>query len=165
MREKPLGVIHEAHVYSSARISSRTPFGTGRAVSEFYHSEQSDWLLPHPDRFEDLRVLCLHLDLLYQYGPEALYAHVPAELGEELKNAGLESVLPGMRQHAASQASFDRRFFSWFDGLKAWRYVNRQGSKLPILEALPLLACRCGIVDSAGSDLAWLKLLIEQSIP
>jgi len=150
-REHPLGRIRDVCVYPSARMSSRTPFGTGQAVSDFYHGDKSTWQVAAPELFDDLRCMQQALPALFEATTQAWLQQLPARLAEFLEESGIEQAVKSMRAHAASPATFCSRYFVWFDGLKAWRYVNRGDSTMPIEAAASLLLEKAGIA-ATGSD-------------
>jgi len=150
-RERRLGCIRDVCVYPSARMSSRTPFGTGQAVSDFYHGDKSIWQVAAPELFDDLHCMNQKLPALYEFETETWLQCLPARLAQFLRESGIEQVVKGMRTHAASPETFCNRYFVWFDGLKAWRYVNRDDLTMPIEIAASLLLEKAG-TTSSGSD-------------
>ncbi len=144
-RERMLGYIPEVCVYPSARMSSRTPFGTGQAVSDFYHGNEDVWKVADPKLFEDLKQMRDALPYLFTTPTKAWLKDMPTELAGFLEQAGIDSAVEGMRQHTANAKTFTARFFNWFDGLKAWRYVNRQDEQISIDQAVMQLLVRRGI--------------------
>jgi len=157
-RERPLSRIREVYVYPSARMSSRTPFGTGQAVSDFYHGEKPDWQVVAPKFFEELRCMQQALPALFETATDVWLRRLPERLARFLEESGIEKATRSMRSHAASPATFCSRYFVWFDGLKAWRYVNRDDSTMPIEKAAAALMEKVGAVP-AGSTAS---TLLEQ---
>jgi len=137
-RERPLGHIAEVCVYPSARMSSRTPFGTGQAVSDWYCGKQTIWPVCAPQAFAQLKQMRDNLDQLFHMETETWLASLSEPLRLYLQAYHIDQAVTGMRANAASSTGFRRRFFFWFDGLKAWRYVNQQ-VVVPVEQALASL--------------------------
>jgi len=157
-RERPLGHIPDVSVYPSARMSSRTPFGTGQAVSDWYHSKQSTWQVCAPTAFAELKQMSGSLDQLFNIDTEIWLRSLPEPLQMYLQSCGIEQAVAGMRTNAASPASFRSRFFFWFDGLKAWRYVNQQ-AVIPVEQSLVGLMQMLGIAAVSDHSEALLQQL------
>jgi len=148
-REKPLGRISQACVYPSARMRGRTPFGTARAVTDWYRSGSSEWPVRPPQCFSDLRRMHDSLPDLYA-GPTARWlGRLPPPLAAFLDAAGLGRAAEGMRAHAASADTFEKRYYVWFDGLKAWRYVRQASTHIPVEAAAAALLAMDGITPAA----------------
>jgi len=161
-REQPLAHLDTICVYPSARMSSRTPFGTGQAVADFYHSNQQHWMVCDPSAFDELEQLTESLNQLFISDTATWLASLPAGLRDYLLESGIEQAVINMRGNATTTESFGKRFYCWFDGLKAWRYVNRQAS-VAIETATCSLLRRNGISPSADNVEALLQQLREQS--
>ncbi len=115
-------------VYPSARISCRTPFGTGRSVAQLAAD-------PHPARlYYDPRcygVLGGWLQLVTQYWHSearellARAAAISAVLEDFLVTEGLQDVWPGLcRNHGGAEGRLNA-LHGWFDGLKTTRLIHR----------------------------------------
>ncbi len=143
-RERPLIRLSSPWVYPSPRMSSRTPFGTGKAVRDWYLGGGHEWFVAPPATFDELRELGRHACELFEVPlPTWLGSRSPT-LSDFLLRAGIEEAVGEMRRHAANPETFRRRFFVWFDGLKAWRYVQQAASHSPVDEAVAELAARLG---------------------
>ncbi len=150
-REKPLGYIDDVCVFPSARMASRTPFGTGQAITDWYHGGEDGWQVAAPACFDDLARLNDTLDALFTMSDAAWLQQLPDALATYLQQSGIHKAVANMRAHAASSASFRKRFYTWFDGLKAWRYVQQSGRQWAIEQAVTALLQQFGISD-AGQD-------------
>ncbi|MDX8405549.1 MAG: glycosyltransferase family 2 protein [Mariprofundus sp.] len=157
-RERPLAHFSNVVVYPSARMSSRTPFGTGQAIADWYHSEQQQWPVCAPEAFLELRQMSDSLDQLFAMETAAWLAQLPPQLHAYLLAAHIEKAVTGMRANTATAASFCNRFYFWFDGLKAWRYVNRQ-TFMPIEQAVTTLLSLLHIAPESNQTEALLDQL------
>jgi len=152
-RERTLGHIADARVYPSPRMTSRTPFGTGRAVADWYHGEQRGWSVVAPACFRELGQMHATLDALYAARDHRRWlAGLAPGLATYLQAAGLSRALHHMRTHARSAAVFRRHFYTWFDGLKAWRYTQRYGRFEAIESALCTLLAAMGMDGPSTRD-------------
>ncbi len=160
-REKPLGHIPNVCVYPSARISSRTPFGTGQTIGVFYHGTEKLWPVADPRVFDELKCMREALSQLYHMPTGPWLKTLPEALAIFLDQAGIVQAAENMRRHAASPQTFAARFFTWFDGLTAWRYVNRDDGQIAIEQALAQLLGGMGL-PNRSSDLRSLLMLMRR---
>lgn len=111
------GEVNTTRIIPSPRPSDRVPFGTGRAVRAFLSEGR---LASYPlQAFEDLRVFFDQVDLTMP--PEIA---VPEVLDRFLREQGFADRLSEMKAHSASAESFRKRFFRWFDGFLAMKYIH-----------------------------------------
>jgi glycosyltransferase involved in cell wall biosynthesis len=118
----PLGDFTELNstaVYPSPRPSNRVPFGTGRAVSEWLQ-EPGTRTYPLP-AFDDLRVFVQSVPSLITQ-PDLQSA--PASIRTFLGDQDFDAALAGIRGHTSTLAAFTKRFFRWFDGFRAMKFVH-----------------------------------------
>jgi hypothetical protein len=119
----PLGgfrEINSTRVIPSPRPSDRVPFGTGRAVREFIDSGKFE---SYPfQAFEDLRHLFSDLPGLYE--SDAPLQDCPPVLQQFLRAQNASIHLATIRAHTVGQPSFQKRFFRWFDGFLAMKYIH-----------------------------------------
>ena len=117
----PLGGFTELNstaVYPSPRSSNRVPFGTGRAVSEWLQNPRTK---TYPlQAFDDLRVFLQSMPSLKSSTVEEMPESIRTFLAEQ----GFESALDEIRSHTATPAAFTKRFFRWFDGFRAMKFVH-----------------------------------------
>lgn len=112
-------------VMPGVRASTRTPFGTGRALGA-RRDHPGPPLAYDPRVFRDLRALLGRLEAwadlpagAWRPDPE-----LPETVGAFLAANGMVERHAEMRRHAASPASFRKRFFHWFDALRALKFVH-----------------------------------------
>ena len=118
----PLGGFTELNgtaVYPSPRPSSRVPFGTGRAVSEWL--EQPDTKTYPLQAFDELRAFLQSVpSLMTQTDPQPVTESIRTFLAEQDFAAALAEI----RGHTSTPAAFAKRFFRWFDGFRAMKFVH-----------------------------------------
>lgn len=97
-------------VMPSARESDRVPFGTGRAVGEALRGKPKE---TYPfEAFADLKA--------FFEGVERL----PASMKQFLQEQRLEEKLSEIRKNTASETAFEQRFFRWFNGFMAMKWIH-----------------------------------------
>jgi len=143
-RERPVGHLASASVYPSGRISTRTPFGTGQAISSWIDAESTEWPVCEPERFNELRKMNDAVKLLFDADTDAWLECLPGLLSDFFREAGIVKAAQSIRSNTATSASFRRRFYVWFDGLKAWRYIHRSAKKTAIENAA------AGLLEMSG---------------
>lgn len=112
--------ITEATVYPSSRESFRVPFGTGRAMSEMTEKKDNTFYTAAFSSFERLKVFLTSVDALYLG---------PVTIGDALTLQFLEkedwiSVLEEIRAYTTDAASFEKRFYRWFNVFMVMKFFH-----------------------------------------
>jgi len=115
-----LGELRKVIVLPSPRPSHKVPFGTGRAILNWLEGDQIAYPAFDVKGFEILRELVKAAPSFWKSEKQALPEPVEAFLTER----GFFESLPEMQQHAKSEAAFLKRFYRWFDGLKALQFMH-----------------------------------------
>ena len=113
-------------VMPGVRPSTRTPFGTGRALNDCLNGARESWTTYDARVFRDLADLVGAVDSYYEMAPGAWQVQAP------LSDAMREFLLAQrvVDKHAeilgncASRESFRKRFFQWFDGFRALKFIH-----------------------------------------
>ncbi len=112
-------------VYPSPRPSDRVPFGTGKAIRAFLDANE---LNTYPfQAFLDLKQLIECLPALYKLGGRFAGENdvsSPGPLRTFLKDQEFAAVMKEIHGNTASEDAFRRRFFRWFDGFMAMKFVH-----------------------------------------
>ena len=148
----PLGgftELNETTVFPSPRESDRVPFGTGRAVSEQLNGrEQKSYPL---EAFQDMRAFLERVPELWQNssGSTKWPAGLPESIQTFLKAQEFGEALREIAVNTSSAAAFRKRFFRWFDGFQAMKFVHHardhfHGDRDVTEEAGELMALRNG---------------------
>lgn len=119
----PYGKIIElntAKVYPSARISTRVPFGTGRAQQNFIENQNEEYTTYAFRSFEDLKQF-FATDL---YETEFDFDAFPQTLKHFLPEAVLKNKLAEIKNNTSTKQQFQKRFFDWFDGFMILKFVH-----------------------------------------
>ncbi len=147
------GEIRNTTVYPSARISSRVPFGTGRAMQQIL-TDGEKWLTTDFQIFQQIKPLFESLDKLrnislnhekpddYDFLQTEL--NISLDLVEYLRvNAFLEECR-SIANHTASYVTFRKRFFRYFNSFRMIKYMHYMSDhhypEVPVLESVVKLA-------------------------
>ena len=115
-------------VYPAARLSARTPFGTGRALSLAAHVGAGSLEVYDPRCYLGVGQVLAGLDSLYGYDgvldpskpPEALFAEA---LGY-LESVHWRTVLDEIADQVSSQHAYRKRLRVWFDGFRTMKLIH-----------------------------------------
>jgi hypothetical protein len=118
-------------VLPSPRVSQRTPFGTGRAVAarmrrqSFAATSRDVHSAYSPRVFRDLGQLVDLVPTLFRTTePDVALAALPPPLASFLEQHAFVRRVQEMRANCAAPESFAKRFYRWFDPLRAFQYVR-----------------------------------------
>jgi glycosyltransferase involved in cell wall biosynthesis len=123
----PIGEITQTCVYPSARISHRVPFGTGPVLKKWMEGDESLRLTYNFQAFQHLKQLFDRLPAIYQTSdPEMaeLYRQLPLPVVSFLKADNFVSALQEIRSNASRPASFQKRFYGYFNAFKILKFLN-----------------------------------------
>ncbi len=112
--------LNAAIVYPSARISTRVPFGTGRAQQNFIEKKEDSFKTYSFKIFKDLK-LFFECDL-YDNDPGQFV--FPGSISRFLKENDFENKLAEIKKNTTSHFQFKKRFFDWFDGFMLLKFVH-----------------------------------------
>ena len=107
-------------VRPAARDSSRTPFGTGRAVAKFLAS--GAWLTYDPGVFSELRALGPWVNAVSGLTNEPVV--LPSTLAAYLESVNVAARLEEIGEHTGSGAQFRKRFYRWFNAFRCLKFVH-----------------------------------------
>ena len=140
------GEINRTRVVPSPRASDRVPFGTGRAVREYQRGEA---MTTYPLRaFDDLRELFAQVPALFASDPRRM----PPAIEAFLATVDFPAALAEIRSNTTSPQAFAKRFFRWFDGFLAMKFIHfardRHHGSADVTDAARSMLERFGIADS-----------------
>lgn len=113
-------------VMPGVRMSTRTPFGTGQALRGHVTGDPSSGLAYDPRVFRDIAALVRDVDRLAHL-PLGVWrpgSSLPRPMSAYLRAAGVVERVAEIRRNSASPASFRKRFFRWFDGFRALKFIH-----------------------------------------
>ncbi|UXX78198.1 glycosyltransferase [Reichenbachiella carrageenanivorans] len=143
----PLGNFKELNttkIIPSPRRSDRVPFGTGRAIGTWLDEGKSELLSYDPQVFEVLKNFFATVDPLYQSKEtEFVWNHYPQSIQQFIPLVEFRPQINEFNAQANSLATFQKRFYQWFDGFKALKFVHFARDKfypnVPIAEGVDWL--------------------------
>lgn len=110
-------------VYPSSRVSTRVPFGTGRAISQ-YHQRGIQYTY-HPNSYNFFQDLIQSLEEFVKHDrTELIMARLPSPVVSYAHQIGLIDTLINMRAQAASAESFRKRMFNWFNPFQVMKFFH-----------------------------------------
>jgi hypothetical protein len=113
------GEVNTTRVIPSPRASDRVPFGTGRAVRDYIASGKFE---TYPmQAFRDLKIL---FDSVHNEARQAPRPAFAGPLSEFLEQQNFAAAIEEIRKNTSSEEAFRKRFFRWFDGFRAMKYIH-----------------------------------------
>jgi hypothetical protein len=114
-------------VYPSARVSDRVPFGTGATMAKLKGSEDEKYLTYNPKSFYELKEF-LNLTTRWYHADDTVIGStledLPPAIREWLHQNDFTGHLSRIKNNAASDTSFLRAFYQWFNRFKILKYVH-----------------------------------------
>jgi len=121
----PLGgftQLTDTTVFPSPRASQRVPFGTGKAVGAYLKGIQ---IGAYPfQAFLDLKLLFEQLPSLYGQEDSLPAEPVPDSVRSFLQEQRFAEALQEIRENTSSEGAFRKRFFHWFNGFQAMKFIH-----------------------------------------
>ena len=121
----PLGGFTELNtttVFPSPRPSNRVPFGTGRAIQEALAGKP---FFTYPiEAFQDLKGFLSNVSELAKNATT-----LPESLRAFLATQNFPAVVDEIARNTANDAAYRKRFFRWFDGFMAMKFVHHARDK------------------------------------
>ncbi len=107
-------------VYPSPRISTRVPFGTGRAMLEMEAGEKDFSEVYNPEIFQLLKSWFNNIDAIENLNT----GQWPQFIKEAFERFAWLKPLKELKHRSTSAKSFRRNFFFWLDGFKMLKLVH-----------------------------------------
>jgi hypothetical protein len=132
------GTCNSTVVYPSPRISSRVPFGTGKAVQELINGSNSTFYTYHPNSFILIKNILSKIEGIYHGS-----YRIPEELIPYFNGINFEKKVEVIRNNTASFQSFKKQFFHLFDAfmlMKCLHYIrDNLYPNVPVVEACKIV--------------------------
>lgn len=140
----PLGGFTEINtttVYPSSRASNRVPFGTGKAVNDWYNKTEKVFETYNPKVFNDLHVVMNAIkEVTKDYSYISWVDTLPNTVKQFLAEHEGEKGWNNAYNNSASNESFSNRWLNWWDGFKVLKFVHfvrdRFYPNIPLQEAV-----------------------------
>ncbi len=148
--------IHETSVFPAARISHRVPFGTGKAQAAWLDNPQKRKVTYHPSTFRDMRQFILKVPEIYQHDTgvteNKLLSKLPLSVCNFLQSQDFAGKMTEMKANSNTFHTFYKRFFTWFDGFRALKFVHycrdHYYKDIPLIQASAWLLTEASIPES-----------------
>ena len=140
-------------VFPSPRTSDRVPFGTGAAMSAISETGKDTFLSYDLSAFLDLKILFTMTEQLRSVGEketEMLFGNLPVSLRTFIGKEEFMIRTAEIRSNTATQESFVKRFFVWFNMFRIIKYLNRMHED--ILERRPVGELAARLLIDSGID-------------
>lgn len=153
--------LNSAIVYPSARVSTRVPFGTGRAQQNYLENQNEQFKTYAHRSFEDLKQFFLN----NFYEGKSNFNSFPETLKHFINETDLKNKLSEIKNNTTSKQQFTKRFFDWFDGFMVLKFVHfvrdTYYPNKPILQEVSRLFANENGISLATSEKDQLLLLRE----
>ncbi len=117
--------LNSTTIYPSARISTRVPFGTGRAIEQALKG-QLQTSYPWP-AFEEIGKLVQAIESLQSLPSPAQTLDIgplPRTIHRYLVDCCWEEAVHEIAQNVSELTSFKKRFWQWFNGFRCMKFLN-----------------------------------------
>ena len=120
-------------VFPSSRLSTRVPFGTGKAMIDSMNKDGDARHTYNPKIFSDLKYIASNVETLYRANllsitiiwegfSSGFQAYIPREI--------FKNKIQDFNKKTRTIASFKKHFFQWCDGFFAFKFANYASSNL-----------------------------------
>lgn len=119
--------INDLTVVPAARVSDRVPFGTGKAMADFFEDADQLYLQYPLQAFADLKAWVDCLPALYHSEQATRCPEVQAldsVLLDFLRAQQVDEKVVEIQQNTTNFDSFQKRFFQWFNGFRAMKALH-----------------------------------------
>lgn len=138
----PVVWLQNTVIQIEARISARTPFGTGPAVQKILElNNAEDFLYYAPEVFSDLRIWLQHIPTVWQrlQNQEHPLQNLPQHIQDVLGDSGINALWGHIRRQIDNSQQCERAIHHWFDAFQTLKFIRRlQDQYYP---AQPLRIC------------------------
>lgn len=121
------GEVNSTRVIPSSRISDRTPFGTGRSISEIKSSEHLDYLTYNIIAFKRVRNLVSRVNDFYKCDESkfhSILSDMPVDIKAYCESISFKEGLDEINSNCSSLKVFRSKFFKYFNVLNVLKYLN-----------------------------------------
>lgn len=134
-----VGCIHSTMVIPSPRISSRVPFGTGKAVGDNVQHQKAIKTY-NPNSFIVLHNFLQQLQEIYSQGWTKKLAGERSVVYDFLNLYDAEKHVRDCRLHTRDFQGFVKRFYQWFNAFKLMKYCHYCRDEVGYMDVEPLEA-------------------------
>ncbi len=129
-------------VFPSSRLSTRVPFGTGKAMIDSMNKDGGARHTYNPKIFSDLKYIASNVEVLYRanlISITTIWEGFSSGFQEYIPREIFKNKIQDFNQKTRSIASFKKHFFQWCDAFFAFKFANYASSnyyaKVPVAKA------------------------------
>lgn len=117
--------INTTSVYPSSRVSTRVPFGTGKAMQTWLNEGMVEIVSYHPEIFDHLKILLKAVPTHYNIKSfDTIKQNLPSLVSSYLEKQRYKNELDRIVSNSPNVSRFIENWFQWFNGLKALHFVH-----------------------------------------
>jgi len=119
--------LNSTAVFPSPRTSDRVPFGTGKAQKSWLDNSEKILFSYNFQVFEDLKIFCQNVPQFFQADGtqiKEIISQFPPSIQAYLTQIPFEKSLIETNRQSTKLATFEKRFWQNFDGLKVLKFVH-----------------------------------------
>jgi hypothetical protein len=119
--------INTTCVYPSPRPSMRVPFGTGATITQLLENKEEKYLTYNPDAFIELKQFLSLVPTFFKNSSIRInkdIEHLSESVKQYLSENNFIYKIEEIKRNTASEDSFTKRFFQWFDGFQVVKFLN-----------------------------------------
>jgi len=146
------GELNTTRVIPSSRLSSRVPFGTGKAMMQWSKSSLSHYETYNPLIFEVLSMLLSNINELFKVDNskiENYYNHQSVCLKKFIQKDEWTEKIKQFNNQSSSMDTFRYKFFQWINALKILKFIHftrdESYNNVPVIEAFKWLSAKINI--------------------
>jgi hypothetical protein len=141
-----IGFIEGTTVYPSPRLSSRTPFGTGKKIAQLIAAEGYTNLFYNPEIFSILRKWLLFIGRNLNEEGNTIWAaaeRIDPALQEFLNEINFIETWGKLKKNFPQHNNLLKQFHAWFDGFKTLKLIHyltdHQYPKIDVIKAVKIM--------------------------
>lgn len=158
-----VGCIHSTTVFPSPRISSRVPFGTGKAVGDNINNQKTIKTY-NPHSFVVLKTFLQQLHDIYSHGWTQNLAGGGSDVYDFLNLYDAEKHVRDGRLHTRDFHGFVKRFYQWFNAFKLMKYCHYCRDRAGYADTEPLVAFQHLMKLNGNTSTAYLAANAEEAL-
>ncbi|MBF0620851.1 MAG: glycosyltransferase [Magnetococcales bacterium] len=151
-------------VYPSARLSTRTPFGTGPALQQWLSESAYEPMHSYDSRcYASLATLKKTLDdSVYPIDFDVFMKNIDLSLADFFKQRGISCHFDRFNRESKNYEDFLKRLFTWFNGFQGLKYIHTLTRMQYPKQAIGTVACRLLAEMEKSYQSCEIEALLEQ---
>jgi len=120
-------ILDNVTINIQSRLSDRTPFGTGPAVSNILAlGDIADYHYYQPELFLELKFCLSAFDELWQYNDnlDVWFNKLSAPIQFGLKQLNFQKLVNHLRKQSSSEQQYSQQIYLWFDAFRTLKFIH-----------------------------------------